>query len=235
MHLKIHPLGEKDCVNCGMREQSLFADLTHEDFRLINQPVHDLQVEAHSTLFDEGSPGQFLYTIRTGLVKLVRYQTDGSQRIVRLLTAGDIAGLETTASPTYDSTAITLTPVTACRVPAPVIQRLEMESPRLHGQLVRKWHEALNQADDFIADLASGSARQRLARLLLRLAASDPGQQILLPSREDVGAMLGITTETASRAVASFRREGLLQSLDRQGRRFRVDAGALNTVASRGE
>jgi CRP-like cAMP-binding protein len=234
MQVKIYPVGENECRNCGMREHSLFADLTHEDFRLINQPIHDMSVSAGTSLFDEGAPGQYLFTIRSGLVKLVRYQTDGSLRIIRLLTPGDIAGLETTAHPTYNSAAITVTDVNACRIPLGVIQRLEKDSPRLHMQLLRKWHEALKQADDFIADLASGSARQRLARLLLRLANGDSAQHVVLPAREDVGAMLGITTETASRAVAAFRREGLLEALDRQGRRFRVDAEALTTVASRG-
>ncbi len=235
MHVKIHPVGERDCVNCGIREHSLFADLISEDFRLINQPIHDMTVGPHTTLFDEGSPGQFVYTLRHGLVKLVRYQPDGSQRIIRLLTAGDIAGLETTASAVYDSAAITVSDVTACRIPVAVVQRLEKESPHLHLQLLRKWHEALKQADDFIADLASGSARQRLARLLLRLAHGDSAHHVMLPSREDVGAMLGITTETASRAVAAFRREGLLQGLDRQGRHFKVDIDMLQGVASRSE
>jgi CRP-like cAMP-binding protein len=116
-----------------------------------------------------------------------------------------------------------------------VIQRLESESPRLHQQLVRKWHEALKTADDFIADLATGSARQRLARLLLRLAGDGGHHQVLLPSREDVGALLGITTETASRTVASFRREGLMEDLDRQGRHFRIVAPALGAVADGAE
>lgn len=234
MQVKIHTVGEKDCASCGIRDNSLFKDLTIEDFRLIDQPIHDLTVDAHTTLFEEGSSGTHLFTIRAGLVKLVRFQPDGSQRIIRLLTAGDIAGLETTASPTYDSTAIAVTPVTACRIPQAVIKRLEGESPRLHSQLVRKWHEALKQADDFIADLASGSARQRLARLLLRLSHHDSTREVLLPSREDVGAMLGITTETASRAVAAFRRESLLLPLDRQGRHFRVNAPELEAIASGG-
>lgn len=235
MHFKIHPIDAQECESCGIRSNSLFADLNSDDFRLIDQMIHETSVPAHSTLFDEGSPGQFLFTVRRGLVKLVRYQSDGTQRIIRLLTPGDIAGLEVSASPTYDSTAIALTEVTACRIPQAVIQRLESASPRLHAQLLRKWHEALKQADDFIADLASGSARQRLARLLLRLSHGDSGQQVLLPAREDVGAMLGITTETASRAVAAFRREGMLQPLDRQGRQFRVDAEALAGVAARND
>ncbi len=230
MQVRIQSVGEKDCAACGIRDQSLFRDLNAEDFRLIDQPIHDMKVEAHTTLFDEGSPAANLFTIRSGLVKLVRYQPDGSQRIIRLLTAGDIAGLEGTAVALYDSTAITVTPVHACRIPQTVIKRLEAESPRLHAQLLRKWHEALKQADDFIADLASGSARQRLARLLLRLSQNDSTRQVLLPSREDVGAMLGITTETASRAVAVFRREGLLVNLDRQGRHFRVESRGLETI-----
>lgn len=233
MQVKIHTIGAHECGSCGMRENSLFADLTAEDFKLIDQPIHDLRADAQTTLFEEGSPGTHLLTIRSGLVKLVRYQSDGTQRIIRLLTSGDIAGLEITANPTYDSTAIAVTDVQACRIPQPVIARLEAQSPRLHSQLLRKWHEALKQADDFIADLASGSARQRLARLLLQLSHHGAVQSVMLPSREDVGAMLGITTETASRAVAAFRREGLLESLDRLGRHFRIDAAQLSAVASR--
>ena len=233
MLVKLHSMQASDCASCGVRDRSLFADLTTDDFRLITQPIHDLTIAPHSTLFAQGATGEHVITVRKGLVKLVRYQTDGSQRIVRLIGPGDIAGLETTAGAAYDSTAIALTEVQACKIPRAVIQRLEAESPRMHQQLVRKWHEALKAADDFIADLASGNARQRLARLLLRLAAAQAQEPLLLPPREDVGAMLGITTETASRTVAAFRREGLLHDLDRQGRFFRIDAAALHAVADR--
>jgi CRP-like cAMP-binding protein len=231
MHVKIHAMQEADCANCGVRDQSLFANLNSADFQLIDQPIHDLSHEPHATLFAEGDRGEYVFTVRKGLVKLVRYQSDGSQRIVRLLGPGDIAGLETTAGACYESTAIAITEVHSCRIPLSVIQRLEADSPRLHQQLVRKWHEALKTADDFIADLASGNARQRLARLLLRLAGEGGHHQVLLPSREDVGAVLGITTETASRTVAAFRREGLMEDLDRQGRFFRISAEALAGIA----
>ena len=38
------------------------------------------------------SQGEYVFTVRKGLVKLVRYQSDGSQRIIRLIGPGDIAG-----------------------------------------------------------------------------------------------------------------------------------------------
>ncbi|MCL4746267.1 MAG: Crp/Fnr family transcriptional regulator [Burkholderiaceae bacterium] len=231
MKSKIVQISAHSCVSCGMRGRSLFADLQSDDFALIDQPIHDLQFEPQETLFEEGAPGAFLFTVRSGIVKLVRFQSDGTQRIVRLLTSGDVAGLETSAGAHFDSTAIALTRVSACRIPRAVIDRLEAASPRLHTQLLRKWHDALKQSSDFIAELATGNARQRLARLLLQLAQDDPAQRMMLPSREDVGAMLGVTTETASRAVAAFRREGLLKSLDRQGKHFVVDVQSLRALA----
>ena len=231
MQVKLHAVNESDCASCGIRAQSLFANLNSADFQLIDQPIHDLALAPQDTVFAEGAQGEYVFTVRKGLIKLVRYHADGSQRIVRLLGPGDIAGLETTAGAPYDSTAVAITDIQACRIPVAVIRRLETESPRLHQQLVRKWHEALRTADDFIADLASGSARQRLARLLMRLALSQGQDRVLLPSREDVGALLGITTETSSRTVAAFRREGLLQDLDRQGKRFRVVLASLTPVA----
>jgi CRP-like cAMP-binding protein len=176
--------------------------------------------KAHTTQFAEGSQGEYVFTVRKGLVKLVRYQSDGSQRIIRLVGPGDIAGLETTANASYDSTAIAVTEVQACRIPLGVIQRLENESPRLHQQLVRKWHEALKTADDIIADLSSGNARQRLARLLLRLVGSDDNGQLMLPPREDVGGAGHHHRNCQPHRRRAFRREGMLIDMDRQGRFF---------------
>lgn len=231
MKSKTVKIGVHECVNCGVRGRSLFADLEREDFALIDQPIHDLQFDAQETLFEEGAAGEFLFTVRSGVVKLVRFQPDGTQRIVRLLASGDVAGLESTAGAHFDATGIALTRVNACRIPIAVIHRLEAASPRLHTQLMRKWHEALQQSGDFISELATGNAKQRLARLLLRLSRGDGTQRVLLPSREDLGAMLGITTETASRAVASFRREDLLRGIDRQGKFFVVDVAALTEIS----
>lgn len=200
---------------------------------MLSQVSRDLVIPTHANLFDEGSRGKNIYAIHIGFVKLVRYQQDGSQRIVRLLTGGDIAGLECTAGASYDSTAIAVGEVVACRIPTEAIQQIGQRSRRLHRQLLNLWHKALKQADDFIAELASGSARQRVARLVLRLSLHDPSAPVLLPAREDIGAMLGITLETASRAVAALRREAVLVQTDNTGRYFTVDHAALLRIAAR--
>jgi CRP-like cAMP-binding protein len=80
----------------------------------------------------------------------------------------------------------------------------------LHRELLNRWQRALKEADAWLTELSTGSAKQRIARLLLRLAQDNPGSECQLFAREDMGAMLGITTETASRTIAEFKRKSLL-------------------------
>ena len=60
-----------------------------------------------------------------------------------------------------------------------------------------------------------------MLRLLLRLADhADQAGVIWLPRREEIGAMLGMTVETASRLVSQLRREGVLQPVGLRGARL---------------
>ncbi len=220
--------GTAHCQDCGIRDLVLFADLTEPDFSLIHLPIDEIGFEAGATLYRAGDDSAHLFTIRAGLVKLVQYLPDGTQRIVRLLRPGSTVGLEGTVAAPYEHTAITLQPTLVCRIPRQVVEKLSRETPRLHGQLMRRWHAALRQADDRLTELSTGKAPHRLARLLLQLV--EESGTVTLFSREDLGAMLGITTEHASRTVAEFKRTGLLTELT--ANRFRCDVERLREIAA---
>lgn len=220
--------GTAHCEDCGIRDLVLFADLTEPDFNLIHLPIDEIAFEPGATIYSAGGEGATLYTIRSGLVKLVQYLPDGTQRIVRLLKNGSTAGLEATLGQTYEHTAIALQPTQVCRIPRQVVERLSRETPRLHGQLMQRWHAALRQADDWLTELSTGKAPQRLARLMLQLA--EPDGCVTLFSREDLGSMLGITTEHASRTVAEFKRNGVITEL--APNRYRADLAQLTCVAT---
>ncbi|MDX1812433.1 MAG: helix-turn-helix domain-containing protein, partial [Gammaproteobacteria bacterium] len=96
----------------------------------------------------------------------------------------------------------------------------------LHQQLLNRWHNALNTADSWLTELSTGSAQVRVARLLIRLSECHQNTNYYLPSREDIGAMLGITTETASRITADFKRSGYIQNIG--DKKIQVDVQALN-------
>lgn len=220
--------GTAHCLDCGIRDLVLFADLTEPDFNLIHLPIDEIAFEPGATLYSAGGDAATLFTIRSGLVKLVQYLPDGTQRIVRLLRNGATAGLEALLGGNYEHTAIALQPTEVCRIPRQVVERLSRETPRLHGQLMQRWHAALRQADDWLTELSTGKAPQRLARLMLHLAG--PEGEVTLLSREDVGSMLGITTEHASRTVAEFKRNGVITEI--AVNRYRCDRDHLTAIAA---
>ncbi len=222
-------LGRAECRNCGIRDLVLFADLQEADFELVHIPIEELLVDADGILYSAGDDGDAAFTIRSGLVKLVQYLPDGMHRIVRLLRPGSVAGLEVLAGGPYEHTAEILHPALVCRIPREVIERLNRETPRLHRQLMNKWHETLRQADEWLTELNTGPARQRVARLFLHLAGTAGENGCRLLGREDVGAILSVTTETASRAVAELKRAGLVQEI--QPNLFLIDRPRLEEIA----
>ena len=214
--------GTADCRTCGIRDMVLFADLKEEDFNLIHAPIDDLEYAVGQPLVRMGETATSLYTLRSGVIKLVRNTVDGRQRIVRVLRSGDVVGLEALMGPSYDSDAIALTPIKVCRLPLQVIQRLNRETPRLHQRLLEQWHRSLKAADDWLAELNFGSARQRLAALILTMRSEHDPSVCTLFSREDMGAMLDLKLETVSRTLSAIAREGLIEPMDKIGRVYRV-------------
>ena len=223
--------GTSDCRACGIRDMVLFADLNEQDFGMIHAPIDDLELRAGASLYAEASPAMGIFTLRTGMIKLVRGTPDGRQRIVRVLRPGDVAGLEALATSRYDSDAVALSDIGVCRIPLSVIHSLGASSSRLHRRLMEKWQHALKEADDWLADLNFGTARQRVAHFVLKMRNPADTQIATLFSREDMGAMLDLKLETVSREVSALVREAVIEPLDKQGRVYRVlDLPALQAI-----
>ena len=214
--------GTSDCRNCGIRDMVLFADLNEHDFGMIHAPIDDLEFKQGEMLYDEGRVANGIFTLRTGMIKLVRVTADGRQRIVRVLRPGDVVGLEALAASQYDSQAMALTDVSVCRIPVEVIHKLGANSQRLHFKLMQKWQQTLKDADDWLADLNFGTARQRVSNLILKMRNPSDGQIATLFARDDMGAMLDLKLETVSREVSRLIRENVIKPMDKKGRVYRV-------------
>jgi CRP-like cAMP-binding protein len=219
--------GTSDCRNCGIRDMVLFADLNEHDFGLIHAPIDDLEFKTGALLYDEGAQAQGVFTLRKGTIKLVRVTTDGRQRIVRVLRPGDVVGLEALATAHYNSDAVALTDVAVCRIPLNVIHTLGANSQRLHLKLMQKWQQSLKDADDWLADLNFGTARQRVCNLILKMRHPEDAARVTLFGRDDMGSMLNLKLETVSREVSRLVREAAIEPLDKQGRAYRVANEAL--------
>lgn len=217
--------GAERCKQCAIRHLVLFADLGQSDFDRIHYPIDEIEYEPKHRLYHQGDHLTYVYTIRSGLIKLVQRLPNGDVRIVRLLGQGDLVGLESLNDQSMDHEAITMDHVKVCRIPKSVIETLRRDTPGLHKGLLQRWQEALSKANIWITQLSTGHAKERVARLLLLLEQTSDDDSFFLPTREDMGSMLGITTESASKVTAEFKRQGWLKPLP--GNRAWIDKDRL--------
>ena len=229
-------LGRSDCRSCKILQEVLFCDLSIKELETIIQgiyePIDEFNYAAGAVIYEEGYEDNAIYTIREGLVKLVRHEPDGKERIIRLMKTADTIGLERILGRPYGHTAIAIQPVTVCRIPTEVLRQLDTEKPRFYRKLMERWANALFQADDYIMMLLSGTVKQRVVQLIGWLADIDHTRRsrVVMLNGKDIAAILDITPESVSRILAELKRQDILRP--RPDGYYEYDAKALKKYAN---
>ena len=220
------------CLACDGRENSFFAGLQPDAIATLHVDVDNTATVSDKTLYRAGSRADSLWVLRTGAVKLIASAWDGEPRIVRVLKPGDVAGIEGLLAGSYAHTAMSIGTVHACRTPIRAVRQLCLEHANFQWNLMQRWQTTLRETEQWLVDMTStgAPARVRMARLLLHLRDGE-SNRIYNLSREDLGLILGITIETASRIIAAFLRGRLLVRREPGSRFYDGDLVRLEMVA----
>lgn len=194
-----------------------------------------VELEPDSILFSLGDRAASVHCIRRGVMKLVRYDMGGNQRIVRILTGGDLVALESAFEHEQQHTAIAVTHAQICRIPAPQFRQVAARDPTIQHRLLEQARSALKHADYWLTDLVGNTklARVRLARLLVRLRIGSTSRLHRL-RLADYGGILGIAPETVCRILNDLMEEGVIAKAgsSQDGRLFNADMERLMQIAS---
>lgn len=213
----------------------LFADLGAQQLEQVNRHCDARNVGAGASIYLEGDAATHLYVVAIGAVKTTRLAADGRESLIDLLTPGDFFGaLPVLGQKHYVDSATALTPACLLGLDAPEYDAILQEIPQVAVATLKGVAHRLTQSQHAIHMLAGAPLEQRLAALLLVLAdkAGKPwnGATLLdVPlAREDLAAMAGAATESVSRVLSQWQREGWIDA----GRRWVaiVDATRLEKV-----
>lgn len=224
------PAMPTDCDVCPAKDLGLFAQAALSARPQLVKHFHLDPLQPKETLYRASEPGEYTYMVRRGLVKLVQYSAGGAERIVRLVRRSESFGMETVLGQAYKHTAIAILDCDLCQIPASTIREHQRDNPNFAMDLMRSMQDALDKADAFLLQLSTGVAQARVARLMLYLSGGAAGECPLI-TREEMGALLGLTTETASRAVAELRRQDIIQVIG-AGDHCRCDVTKLRQIAA---
>lgn len=202
-----------DCRHCAVRQRALFAPLRGLDFEQIFLPIRQATLPAGTLIYREDQEADAVYTLRQGLVKLIKRAPDGEERIVRLLWSGANLGLEGLTRGLYWHTAVALREADVCRIPLAVFDALQDRHAQLAERMVAQWECQVDDADRWLAELGAGTVPERVVRLVRLLAQKDAaeGQRLELPPMSDLAAILGSSPESVSRVLAQLKRDRILK------------------------
>ena len=107
--------GNSFCVRCEPNDQTFCAGLPVEETRQLMAILSQTQCDAHATIFREGDPAQFIYSVGSGAIKLYKLLPDGRRQITAFLFRGNFFGIA--LHDCYAYTAEAMTAVNLCRFP----------------------------------------------------------------------------------------------------------------------
>ncbi len=178
---------------------------------------------AGEAIFVEGQPGDRLYVIDSGKVKITQCKTDGRERLLTVLGPQQIFG----EVAVYDrgprnSSATAITAVTVLVLDAVRLKKWMADSPRLAEQMLRLLARRLRRTTEDWTDVISNDVPGRLARRLLQLAqqfgSQEDGAMDLWHAltMDELAQLTGACSEDVSSALADFARRGWIRLDDKR-------------------
>jgi CRP/FNR family transcriptional regulator, cyclic AMP receptor protein len=196
----------------------LFQDVDREGAETVAAQFEYIDVQRGQVIFHEGEPGDSLYIVLSGKVKLGRRSVDGRENLVALMGPSDQFGELSLFDPgPRTTTAIAVTDSRLARMPKEALRQWITERPEIAERLLRVLARRLRRTNNMLADLIFTDVPGRVAKQLLQLAkrfgSVESGQLRVTHdlTQEELAQLVGASRETVNKALADFATRGWLR------------------------
>jgi CRP/FNR family transcriptional regulator, cyclic AMP receptor protein len=202
----------------GLNQIPLLKILSAQDRQQVLGEMTETRYGKGQYIFREGDPTEYFHIVKEGSVKCVKSSLDGKECTLKVLMPGDLFCCDASAfdGAAHPGTAQPMGDVSVLRMKKEAYFKMLRANPDAAMEVIRYLGNRLNEAQEKAKVLALDSADQRLASLLVSLAERSGVQDsngIRLSvrlTRQDMANMVGVTTETAIRIMARFKRDRLV-------------------------
>ncbi|MGH3656597.1 MAG: Crp/Fnr family transcriptional regulator [Micromonosporaceae bacterium] len=200
-------------ARCG-----LFQGVDPEAAEALAKELEYVEVRKGDVLFTEGEPGDSLYIVTSGKIKVGRRAADGRQNLIAVMGLSDMVGELSLFDPgprTATATAVTDSRVARLRKAA--LRPWLSNRPEIAEQLLRVLARRLRRTNDALADLIFTDVPGRVAKNLLQMASKfgtrDGGVLRVTHdlTQEELAQLVGASRETVNKALADFASRGWLR------------------------
>jgi CRP-like cAMP-binding protein len=173
---------------------------------------------AGQLIFEQGDPGDLLYIIVTGKVKVGCSSADGRENLLSILGPSDMFGEMSLLDPgPRMSTATALTDVEAVAMDRAMLREWIAARPEVAEQLLRVLARRLRRMSTSRDEMVFTDAPGRIAKLLLRLAQRfgvqrDGAVEVTHDlTQDEIAQLVGASRETVNKVLSDFTNRGWIR------------------------
>jgi CRP/FNR family transcriptional regulator, cyclic AMP receptor protein len=206
-----------------LRKVNLFNGLRDNELEMLSRIAHAKTVHKGQIIIQEGEPGDSLYTILRGKVKVCLYDESGREYILDIIESGGFFGeLALIDELPRSANIISLENAEFLTINRRDFTRLLMENPTITISLLKTCSNRLRAADERIKGLAFYSVEGRVLKYLIDLgkhAGVKVKNNIIIesgPTQAEIANSCGCSRETVSRMIKSLIGKGILSVRKKQ-------------------
>jgi CRP-like cAMP-binding protein len=207
-----------------LKHASLFAALDEEAASALRASMGHVVLPRGEILFSEGEPGNRLYVIAEGKIKLGASSSDGRETLLAILGPGEMFGELSLFDPgPRTATATALTDAELLGLGNTDLQPWLAGRPEVAVSLLGALARRLRRTNEAMADLVFSDVPGRVAKALLELASKfgEPNEDGSVHvvhdlTQEELAQLVGASRETVNKALADFQNRGWIR-LEQRG------------------
>lgn len=201
-----------------LQRVSIFNGVGVDSLERIGSITVEKSFPKKSIIFHEGDPGDTLYILKSGRVKISKITEDGREKTLTIMQPGDFLGEmaildslpRSATAEVLDEQAIAYT------VNKRDFERIILENPQIALKIMGVLTRRIRQVNQQVEDLAFKDVHERVASTLFQLSRTE-GRQIgakilinLKMTHQDLANMVGSSRETVTRALNRLQDEGII-------------------------
>jgi len=210
---------------CTINSIDLFCGLTSDQLGWVDARLYRRTFPAGANIMTAEQPGEVVYIIQSGTLKIHIEQADGADVILAILGPGDVVGeMSLIDSAGRSASVITLEESQLLWMKGDAFQECLSTTPQVSQNLVRMLSRRVRLANELIQALATLDVHGRVARQLLAFADKygEPGVSghILIPIRltqGDIADLVGASRKRVNQVMVTFKQQGYI-SVDEKSR-----------------
>jgi len=196
----------------------LFRSLAPAEVSAFSQMAREKSYPKGSVILFEDDPGDSLFVVRDGRVKVVLVAEDGREVILGILGVGEHFGeLSLIDDQPRSAHVVAMEESTLLVLRREDFRRRVEQNPAVAWALLLELSRRLRRADEKIGSLVLLDVPGRIARMLLDAATESGGDQIEKAlTHQTIAHVIGASRETVSRAMREFVEAGWLSTEKRR-------------------